>query len=153
MFRIIDNDPNRIGEWVAAKNAGIWKTDQMIGIGLERNGELVAGTMYENYLGRSICMHTAIDRLTRDFLWYSFYYPFIELKVNKVLGLVDSFNSRAIALDYHLGFRLEHSIKDASKDGDLLIFSMTREQCRWLSIARHLGVQNGKQRQQRSCHA
>ncbi len=112
-------------------------------IGLERNGTLIAGTTYEGYNGRSICMHTAIERMNRDFLWYCFYYPFVELNVNKVLGVVDSFNTRAIKLDRHLGFVLESTIKDAGKEGDLLIFSMTKDQCPWLNVVRHTGVKDG----------
>lgn len=148
MYRIIDDDRERVGQWVSAKNGGKWLDDGIAGIGLERNGVLIAGAVYDSYLEQSVCIHTAIERMNRDFLWYCFYYPFIELKVKKLLGLVDSFNSRAINLDFHLGFQLECSIKDASTQGDLLIFSMTRDQCRWLNVAKRPGVHHGKQRRQ-----
>lgn len=153
MFQII-HDPERICRWVTEKNGGTWNRQDASAIGLEREGELVAGTIYCDLLGQSICMHTAIEQMNRDFLWYCFYYPFIELKVKKVLGLVDSFNSRAIKLDQHLGFILEGCIKDASTDGDLLIFSMTRDQCRWLNVERRPGVHRyGQQRRQHAGYA
>ena len=137
-YRIVDDDVGRISEWVARRNGGNGG-NAVAAIGLERRVELIAGVTYENYLGRSICIHTAIERMNAGFLWYSFYYPFIELGVVKVIGLVDSFNSRAVRLDLHLGFVLEHAIKDAAPKGDLLVFSMTREKCRWLSIAHRRG--------------
>lgn len=146
MFQLITQDPQRVCEWVAGKNEGIWNRSDASAIGLEKDGQLVAGTIYCDFLGQSVCMHTAIEHMNRDFLGYCFYYPFEELQVKKVLGLVDSFNSRAIQLDLHLGFVLESTIKDASTDGDLLIFSMTRDQCRWLTTAKCIGVHYGQQR-------
>lgn len=134
---IVCDQPRRLCEWVARKNGSTWNADFVNAIGLERNGQLIAGTVYDNFLGGSICMHTAIERMNRDFLWYCFYYPFVELNVRKVLGLVDSFNSRAIHFDRHLGFELEATIQGASMKGDLLIFSMTRAQCRWLGVRQH----------------
>jgi len=113
MYRIVDNDPARVGAWVAEKNDGFYTAIDDPAIGLECNAELIAGTIYSDYSGRSICMHTAIERMNREFLWYCFYYPFIELNVKKVLGLVDSFNSAAINLDRHLGFVQEAIIADA----------------------------------------
>jgi hypothetical protein len=143
-YRIIDQQPARVGPWVCNRFGGIWTPENSSAIGLECQGELIAGTIYSEYYGRSIVMHTAIERMNREFLWYCFYYPFEELKVEKVLGLVDSFNDSAIQLDRHLGFVLEASIKDAGPQGDLLVFSMTRDQCRWLNAVKRPGVHHGK---------
>jgi hypothetical protein len=148
MYRIIADDYARVAAWVALKNDGHPTEFGDPAIGLERHGQLIAGTVYSNYSGRSICMHTAIERMNREFLWYCFYYPFVQLKLIKVLGLVDSFNSAAIRLDEHLGFRREAVVKDAGRHGDLLIYSMTAEQCRWLNVARRPGVHQYGQQQE-----
>jgi RimJ/RimL family protein N-acetyltransferase len=147
-YRIVDQQPWRVGPWVCAQTGGEWTADDSTAIGLERNGELIAGTLYTDYNGRSVVMHTAIQRMNRDFLWYCFHYPFVELNVQKVLGLVDSFNTPAIALDRHLGFTLEAVIREAGMQGDLMIFSMTRGQCRWLNVARRPGVHHHGQQGQ-----
>lgn len=99
------------------------------------DGNLYAGVLYDHYNGRSIAMHVAGDGghwITRDLLRAAFRYPFNELMVRKILGLVDSTNLGARKLDEHLGFQLEAVLKDAGPQGDLLLYSMTAEQCRFL---------------------
>ena len=82
--------------------------------------------------------------MNREFLWYCFYYPFEQLQVKKILGLVESDNAEARKLDEHLGFTLEATLKDAAPKGDLLIYSMTRDQCKWLSLTeRYRGKTQG----------
>ena len=72
--------------------------------------------------------------MTKSYLGFCFQYAFNQAKVNKILGFVGSKNLQARKFDEHLGFRLEASIEGAHIDGDLLIYSMTRAQCRWLTI-------------------
>jgi hypothetical protein len=143
-MRIVDQEPEWVGPWVASRNGGIWSPTDSSAIGLEHEGRLIAGTLYTHYLRQSICMHTAIEHMNREFLWYCFYYPFYELNVKKVLGLVDSFNKPACRLIRHLGFEIEASVKEAAPKGDLLIFSLRRSDCRWLNVARRPGVHYGK---------
>ena len=143
-YRIVDNEHDRVTRYVAQKNSAHWFPGN-VGIGLERAGQLIAGVSYDSYCGRSICMHAAIDRLNRDILWYAFYYPFVQLGVKKVIGLVDSTNEKALRLDLHLGFTLEAVIADGAKYGDLRILTMTRDQCRWLNAVRRPGVKDGWQ--------
>lgn len=104
------------------------------GIGLERDGDLIAGVLYDNFNGRSVCMHVAGvgNWLNRGYLKRAFDYPFNQLKVGKLIGLVDSKNKAALRFDRHLGFVAEGIIKDAGRTGDLHILTMTREQCRYL---------------------
>jgi hypothetical protein len=141
-YRIVVNQPAEVGAWVCAQTGGLWTPEDSTAIGLARGHELIAGTVYSQFNGRSVAMHTAIQRMNTEFLWYCFYYPFVELNVRKVLGLVDSFNDSAIDLDRHLGFVLEAVVKEAGQQGDLLVFSMTREQCRWLNVVRRPGVRH-----------
>lgn len=115
------------------------------GIGLERDGRLVAGVKFDDWNQRSICMHVAAEGsswMNREYLWYCFHYPFVELGVSKILGLVAESNVRARRFDEHLGFRLEYSIADAHPDGALLIYSMTKEQCRFLELKRGIKEQS-----------
>lgn len=78
-------------------------------------------------------MHVAAEKpVTRTYTKFCFEYAFNQLKVKKVLGLVDSTNLSALRFDSHLGFIEEARIKDAGKTGDLIILSMTRPQCRWV---------------------
>lgn len=81
-------------------------------------------------------MHVASDGsknwMTKSYLQICFDYPFNQLKLNKIIGVVDSMNTQALKFDKHLGFVEEAVIKDAGPKGDLHILTMTRQQCRFL---------------------
>lgn len=83
-------------------------------------------------------MHVAAEPtrrwLTRQFLQISFDYPFNQTKVRVILSPVASGNAACIRFIEHLGFTLGATLKNAHPDGDLLLYTMQREQCRWLNI-------------------
>jgi RimJ/RimL family protein N-acetyltransferase len=135
MRTVIWDRPQEVGEWVCARIGGTFDLSGATAIGLEKDGRLIAGVMYDHYNGRSIAMHVAGEGghwMTREFARACFGYAFNQLGVNKVIGLVDSTNESARRYDEHLGFRLEATITGAGRTGDLLIYSMTPEQCRWI---------------------
>lgn len=123
-----------LGKWICAKtNADyIEQEEQYIGL-LDDDNNIVAVTAFSDYNGASIRMHVAIEgKLTREYIRFCYYYPFEQLKVNKVIGLVNSNNKEALRFDLHSGWVIEAIIKDAAPDGDMYILSMTKEQCRFL---------------------
>jgi RimJ/RimL family protein N-acetyltransferase len=123
-------------EWVAPRTGGQYYKGSGSGIGLEKDGELIAGVLFDNYTGRSVQMHVAAIPgrrwMTKEYLRVCFDYPFRQLGVCKIIGIVDSTNEDALRFDRHLGFVEEAIIKDAGKHGDLHILSMTRQQCRFI---------------------
>jgi RimJ/RimL family protein N-acetyltransferase len=108
----------------------------MKGLGLERDGELVAGVLYEGFNHHNVWMHVAAEGkhwLNRDFLRYCFYYPFVELGVSRVSGYVEASNLAARRFDEHLGFRQEAVLQGAASDGgDVILYVMRRDDCRYL---------------------
>lgn len=137
MRRIVTNEPQRIGQWVCARAGGFYIPEGAYAIGLEEDGEILAGVMYDHhYAGASVQAHIAAKHgsrwLSREHLEVGFGYPFDYLKVKKIIGVVEETNFAAVRLDEHLGFTLETRIKDGCAGGDLLVYSMTREQCRFL---------------------
>lgn len=130
---MIVTDKNRIGPWVCERTGGTYDHSCSAAIGWEQDGELVAGTLYDQYNRQSICMHVAAEKpVTKTFVKTCFDYPFNQLGVKKVIGLVDSTNESALRFDSHLGFVEEARIKDAGKYGDLILLTMSRQQCRWI---------------------
>jgi RimJ/RimL family protein N-acetyltransferase len=131
--QIVWDQPERVGRWVCERTNGTYDPCSQA-IGLERDGSLIAGVLFDHYNGRSIAMHVAGEGnwLNRSFLRACFGYVFRQLRVNKVIGLVDSGNESARRFDEHLGFRLEATITGAGMTGDLLIYTMTADDCRWL---------------------
>jgi len=99
---------------------------------------LIAGIWFENYNGANMMMHVAAlpnsRWMSKELLWYTFYYPFIECGCKRVTGLVEETNEAAREFDERLGFRLEARLKDAAPNGDLLVYAMFRDECRWLGL-------------------
>jgi hypothetical protein len=134
---VIVLDNNRVGLWIKEHGGGEYRTGSQC-IGLERNGELVAGVLYDYCNGASIYMHVAITgRITREFLCLCFEYPFVQLGCNLIIGLVPDSNEKAKRFDEHLGFNLHSRIPNGCPDGDLLIYIMRREDCRFIGENRY----------------
>lgn len=136
MKRIVLHEDERVGRWMLARMGRSYFPGGVVCVGLEEDGELIAGIGYEDYTGSSICMHVASDGnkrwLSRSFLRFLFSYPFHQLKVKKVIALVPSGNDASLKLVRGLGFHVEHELIDGHPDGALIILSMTPETCKWI---------------------
>ena len=103
------DEENKI-EWVVGFTAFIGKTCQMHVVNL-------SGTAY----------------LPKNFVRGAFDYPFNHCGLEKVFGLVDSNNGRAMGYDQKLGFK--EAIRFAEmhdSGGDLVVFEMNKADCRWI---------------------
>ena len=120
------------GNWVAEQINGSYQ-DGTTAIGLKAHGVFSAGVLYEQWNGRSIVAHIAVsNRMTPAFLAAIFHYPFIVCGAHKVLCPIPSDNARSISLATRMGFDLEARLRDAAPTGDILIFTLTKANCRFL---------------------
>jgi hypothetical protein len=104
-------------------------------IGFLKHGKLVAGVIFDNKGESNVCMHVAgVGKhwLTPEFLFACFDYPFNQLGLRRVTGLVPKKNKQARKFDEHLGFKLEGTMKHALKNDDLLVYGLLKENCRWI---------------------
>lgn len=122
--------------WVAARVGEHGNFGAAQGIGWARDGSLVAGVVYNDFNGPNICMHVASDGsrrwLTREYLRVAFDYPFNQCGVRRITGLVGEGNEAARRFDEHVGFRLETRLWGAHPSGDLLVYVMWKDNCRWV---------------------
>lgn len=129
-------DADIIGPWVAER-VGIKRyiPGTASAIGRIKDGRIVAGVLYQDYNGANVSAHIAGEGkswLNKKFLSIIFDYPFNQLKVNRITGYVVSTNKAAQNLDEKLGFKREAILRDAHPDGDLIIYAMHKDECRWL---------------------
>jgi RimJ/RimL family protein N-acetyltransferase len=108
----------------------------MRGIGLERDGELIAGIIYEGWNYQSIWAHIAAEPgsqwLNKEYLRFCCNYPYEICNVKFVLGYMDATNTHALRFAKHLGFEEETRIREAATEGgDILILKMRKENCRY----------------------
>lgn len=121
------------GHWTASKIDGGYFQERSRSIGLKKNGEFVAGVIYENWHGKSITCHIAVTgRMTPAYLFAIFDYPFNVCKVGKIIVPVSSANITSIRFVEKMGFQEETRIKDAMADGDMVILTMPKERCKYL---------------------
>jgi RimJ/RimL family protein N-acetyltransferase len=123
-----------VSRWVVNQLGGVY-TGAEVGIGLEKNGELIAGVSYYQYNGRSIAMSIAAKGkrwANRNYLHAIFAYPLRQLKLNKVLALIDSENVESMRFAQKLGAKREATIEGAGKFGDMVVWSMSLNHCKWL---------------------
>ncbi len=123
-----------VGPWVCQRAGGSWINGQGSAIGKLVNGELVAGVLYENFSGTNIVTHIAGEGNWADryFLGIIFQYPFLGLKVNRITAPICETNTKSIALAEKFGFNLEAKLRGATSKGDLLLYVMFKDECKYL---------------------
>lgn len=142
--RIVWNERERVMRFVAERvDAQTFRNYQAIG--LENDGELVAGVVFDNKSGASICMHVASNGsrhwMTPAYMAACFRYPFIQEKCNLIIGLVRADNTDAQRFDEHLGFKKRGQLPQACTDGtDLIVYGMTKQECRFIEGKYHAAL-------------
>lgn len=132
----IISDAARVFAFVRQYTPVNW-VEGMQGLGLMRDGQLVAGVLYEGFNTHNVWMHVGAEPggkwLTRLFLKSCFHYPFVTLGCSRVSGYVEAWNTQARRFDEHLGFKQEAVLKGAASDGgDVILYAMWREGCRYV---------------------
>lgn len=124
-------------EWIAKRTGEFNCFGTDVGIGWQKDGEIVAGVAYANWNGVNVECHIASDGskrwATREYLWTIFDYPFRQLKVNRITVCVGEGNTASRRFVEKLGFTHEATLDSAHPSGDLLIYRMWSDNCRWIS--------------------
>jgi len=90
---------------------------------------------WDNFVGKTCTVSAIVQKpecFTRQVLRTVFSFPFDECGCEAVLALVDSENLKSISLCSRVGFECVHRIPKGGSHGDLIVFQMLRESCRWL---------------------
>lgn len=98
---------------------------------------LRGGFIFTGYTGRSIFAHFAgFDPhwLNRAMIWYGFTYVFKQLDCEQLLTWNKETNHTALEINAKLGFNKPTRIPGVYYDGDAVVMTMRREECRWLSL-------------------
>lgn len=128
-------DASVVGPWVCARGGGDWVAGRGTAIGkLDSEGKLMAGVLYEDYNGANIICHIAGEGnwATKGFLNIIFDYPFNQLGVKRITAPNASNNHKSINLVKRMGFELECIMSEATPVGDILLFRLFRENCKYL---------------------
>lgn len=128
-------DKNLIGPWVFERIQKVWSPAGREVVGLVRGQEVLGGVVFEDYTTVCMTCHIALANEhvpIRRLLTGAAHYAYNQMGVNKLVGMVRSSNLPALKFDLRIGFRPEAVLKDVFPDGDLVVLSMTRDECKFL---------------------
>lgn len=135
MKTIVPNQKERVGQWVAEKIGCSKDWGAYEALGLEENGDLIAGVVIDGYAKNARCsIHCAGEGkrwLNREFLFAVFDYVFRQLNCRVVVTPVNSENVASMKFIAHLGFEEQLRIEGGSPEGAMVIFVLRREACKW----------------------
>jgi len=119
--------------WIVGRGECFAPGSGATGLGWVKDGNIVAGVMYEEFTEASIHATIVVEEpMTKGFVHKIFDYPFNQLGVEKIIVQVNSANKKSLELAYRLGFDEEGCIKGAYLDGDRIILTMTKDECKWI---------------------
>lgn len=90
---------------------------------------------WHGFIGKTCVINVVVQDkrvLTRSVCREAFRFPFDVCGCTTVLAYVDSTNSGSIELVERSGFKKRLTLPRAGLEGDMLIYSMNRDHCRWL---------------------
>lgn len=122
---------------IASKAGTIYNPMADTCIAREDDGLLVGGVLFQAYTGASIFGHMAgftPTWINRDMIWATFHYPFVQLKVARLMGQVIETNAAAIEINLKLGFKEVARVPGVYDEGAAVVFSMEKDECRWLNL-------------------
>ena len=135
MAELVFDQKERVGAWVAQRTEQTCDWGGFYAMGLEQDGEIVAGIVMNNFNGANATCHIAVDkpskamiRLLQEFC----HYAFNVCKLKRITGMVPSNEPKIIAFDKHLGFEEEFVMKDGAMGADMHVLVMRPDTCRWL---------------------
>lgn len=122
--------------WLCTK-AGVrlWP-DQSTNLSFWDDKGLMGGFLFERYtgVGGSMHVHFAGRRgwISRRVLKICAIYAYHQAEVAVLIGLVRSTDVETQKIDERIGFRRVGVIPNYFPDSDMIVYQMTREECRWL---------------------
>lgn len=133
MRKFLFNDP-RVPEFVA-RSVGSTDCKAYASFGVEDDGKIVTGVVFDNYTGANVFIHFSTDptrRIGRSFLKLVFSWAFDWLKVKRITGAFGSGNDKVKRFAEQLGFSYETRLVGAYSDGDMVFYALRRPRCRHL---------------------
>ena len=135
-MRLVYGENERCLSWASERIGGLQFRPDARTIGHERNGKLAAVCVFDGFSAADANIHVASDGsrrwLTRGFLAAVFAFPFIQVGLRRVTGLVPARNLVARQFNRRLGFDFEGLCRHALPDDDIVVLGMLRSRCKFI---------------------
>lgn len=135
-YTVILGYDNTVGDWVHKRLGSVWTPNQGNAIGLINDKiEIVAGWTYSDWNSANVVVDVVAEGAgwcTSDFLYMTFAYPFLQRGVKRITSPVAASNVHCIKFVEWLGATREATLKDACPTGDVHLYRMFKNECRWI---------------------
>lgn len=136
MTKIIYDQKDRVNRWAYSKVGRESPFTNFYAIGIERNGRLIGGVVFDGFASETRCSLHAVgiekNWCTKALLKSVFDYAFNFAKCKVIINTVSSSNEKSIKFTEHIGFTKMCTIKNGAPDGDLVVLALNKEDCKWL---------------------
>ena len=138
---LISQPQHALRHWLCER-VGYVPTKGMVCLGQWDNDaeELIAVAGFDGWSGHIVellCAGTPGRHwLSKDMLVQMFRLAFIVKNVNIVITRVSTNNAVSLRATEKVGFTEQCRLKDGADDGDLIIYGLYRDECRWLNVVR-----------------
>ena len=132
---LVFDQKEAIGEWVAQQVGQTCEWGSFYALGIVRDGQIIAGVVFNNFNGSNATCHIAAPVFTRmlpEMVRHSCKYAFEFCGLRRLTGMVPSNEPKILAFDKHLGFEEEFVMKDGAPGADMHVLVMWPDKCRWL---------------------
>lgn len=133
--QLVFDQKERIGQWVAGEIDYTAGLTGYYAMGVEQDGEIVAGILFHQFNGSNAWAHIACRKPSRAFvelLKHGYQYAFTHCGLRRLTGAVVDSNQKALKLDLHMGWQEEFVMKQAGVGGeDLHILVLWPENFRY----------------------
>jgi RimJ/RimL family protein N-acetyltransferase len=135
LILIVGHD-KAISRWVADRvgvtvsDFGACKT-----MGFVDRDTLVAGVVFHNFRALNVEASIATESprwCNRGVLHAIFHYPFVQAGCSRVTATTEATNQPVRAFLCRLGFQQEGVLRQFLPSGDMVVYGLLRDECRWL---------------------
>ena len=139
---------DRVGEWVSREVGKLWHSALGYALGwVDEEGKLLGGVTFTNYDGTTVWLDAAgVPKsrwLDRRGLFLILQYCFEQMECKQASALVPESNTKSRKLMKQIGFDIEAKLAEAAPaGGDMLIYTMFKEDCPWLNRATPARAEN-----------
>lgn len=135
--RLIWDNPG-VEKWVAKKVGVTSWLGHWHSVGFYIDGVLKGAAVFDAFTAFECCMHLAIEdgvTVPEFALRAAFAYPFTQLKLKRLTGLVRADNAAALEIARRNGFVEEGRKRWGSGDCDEIVLGLLPEECPWTKAA------------------
>ncbi len=131
---IVFGPHNILGDWLCQR-IEYMPTKNLRCLGnVTSEGKILGVVGFDSWNGASCQIHVAGNGnwVTREFLRCVFDYVFNTAKLKVVVCIIESINKKSLKFTRHVGWKEVTRIVDGHPSGDLIVFEMRPENCKFL---------------------